>query len=93
MASIFYTTSILPTSATNKTVTWSVTEVTGEITTKATINAATGEFTPLELGQVKIIATATDGSGVTGEKTITIVEPTVLVTSIVIEGPDTVTLE
>ena len=59
--------SILPTDATTKTVSWSVVDVTG----KASISTS-GLVTAEKDGTVKAIATATDGSGIKGELTITI---------------------
>ena len=58
---------ITPTNATNKAVTWSVTNDTGS----ATISN-TGLLTATGVGTVTVKATAQDGSGVFGEKTITI---------------------
>ena len=65
--------SVLPEIATNKTVTWSSSDP-----TKATVNETTGEVTAVELTgdtPVNIIATATDGSGVTATCTVTIKAP------------------
>lgn len=58
---------VLPGNATTQTVTWSVTNVTG----KATISS-TGKLTAVSDGTVIVRATATDGSKVYGEVTITI---------------------
>ncbi|MDP3914540.1 MAG: Ig-like domain-containing protein [Bacteroidota bacterium] len=69
--------SILPTDATTKTVSWSVVNVTG----KASISAS-GLLSAEKDGTVKAIATATDGSGVKGELTITISNQVVPVESI-----------
>jgi hypothetical protein len=54
-----------PVDATDKTVTWSVISVTGE----AIINDS-GLLTGISPGEVLVIATANDGSGVTGELTV-----------------------
>ena len=65
--------SVLPEIATNKTVTWSSSDP-----TKATVNETTGEVTAVELTgdtPVSITATATDGSGVYGECTVSIKAP------------------
>jgi endo-1,4-beta-D-glucanase Y len=59
---------VLPDSAFNKTVEWSVTEGTGT----ATISE-NGLLTPLTPGTVTVVADATDGSLVTGQVTITII--------------------
>ena len=61
---------VYPSDATNQTVIWSVSNGTG----KATIST-TGKLTAVSDGTVTVNATATDGSGVVGEKTITISEP------------------
>lgn len=55
---------VLPTNATNRTVSWSSSD-----TTKATVNASTGEVTGVAAGTVTITATA---GGKTGTKTITV---------------------
>lgn len=58
---------VSPNDATTQTVTWSVVNGTG----KATISS-TGKLTAVSDGTVIVRATATDGSGIYGEKTITI---------------------
>jgi uncharacterized protein YjdB len=58
---------VLPLNAYNKTVTWSVTNLTGQ----ATISAS-GLLTAAANGMVRVTATANDGSGVTGQKDIKI---------------------
>lgn len=58
---------VAPSDATTQTVTWSVTNITGE----ATISS-TGKLTAVANGTVTVIATANDGSGIYGETTITI---------------------
>jgi hypothetical protein len=60
---------VLPTDAANRTVTWSVAAVTGA----ATIDASTGLLTGTAVGAVIVTASATDGSGVTGSETITVI--------------------
>ena len=62
---------VLPNAATNSSVTWSVTNGTGT----ANINAA-GLLTGITAGTVEVKATANDGSGIFGVKTITITKPT-----------------
>jgi uncharacterized protein YjdB len=75
------TATVLPTNATNKTVTWSITNGTGQ----ATISA-TGVVTAVANGTVTARATATDGSGVYGELVITISGQIIPVTSITVTG-------
>jgi uncharacterized repeat protein (TIGR02543 family) len=58
---------VSPSDATNQTVTWSVSNGTGE----ATISS-TGKLTAVSNGTVIVKATAKDGSGVIGEMTVTI---------------------
>lgn len=53
---------ILPTDATDTTVTWSVVNGTGT----ATINAVTGVLSAVTSGTIQVVATANDGSGVVG---------------------------
>ncbi|OME87774.1 hypothetical protein BK120_00090 [Paenibacillus sp. FSL A5-0031] len=62
---------VLPANASNKDVTWSVYEVDGTATGKATIDV-NGLLTALKDGKVKVVATATDGSAVMGTKAFTI---------------------
>ncbi|MBO5641060.1 MAG: Ig-like domain-containing protein [Prevotella sp.] len=64
------TANVLPSSTTNKTVTWSSAD-----NTIATVNAS-GIVTGVADGEVEITATATDGSGVTGTYTVTVVTRT-----------------
>jgi uncharacterized protein (TIGR02145 family) len=61
---------LLPDNANNKSVTWSVTNSTGQ----ATINS-TGLVTAVAYGTVTARATANDGSGIFGSLAITILEP------------------
>ncbi|MEQ2457553.1 InlB B-repeat-containing protein, partial [Flavonifractor hominis] len=62
---------VLPEDATDKSVTWSVTAEDGSDTALASIDGS-GLLTAGEAeGVVKVVATANDGSGVTGEKLIT----------------------
>lgn len=75
------TAAVLPATATNKEVTWSLVNGTGT----ATISQ-TGLLTGTKEGAVTVKATASDGSGVEGSLLITIVEEQVPVTSIFIAG-------
>lgn len=59
---------VLPANATDKTVTWSVTDITGS----ATIDATTGVLTSVMAGAVTVTATAKDGSGIIGNAEIVI---------------------
>jgi uncharacterized repeat protein (TIGR02543 family) len=61
-----------PGDATNRKVTWSVTNGTDTNKTGQASISSTGLLTPLANGQVTVRATATDGSGVYGEKVVTI---------------------
>jgi uncharacterized protein YjdB len=72
---------VLPSSATNKTVTWSIINGTGQ----ATINSS-GLVTAVDNGTVTAIATANDGSGVYGSMIITNSNQFVPVTGIVVTG-------
>jgi len=71
---------VLPSEAKDKSFTWSVVNGTGS----ATISGS-GLLTPTYVGTVSVRAAANDGSGVCGEKIITITNP---VTAIVISGKD-----
>ncbi len=75
------TATVAPTTATNKTVTWSVVNGTGQ----ATINT-TGLVTAVSSGTVTARATANDGSGVVGSLVITISTQNVAVTGITVTG-------
>lgn len=68
---------VLPTNATDATITWSVTNGTGE----ATIDAS-GLLSGVAAGTVTVMASANDASGVTGTLEITIVQSTVLVSQV-----------
>ena len=72
---------ILPSNATNKSITWSIINVTGQ----ATINSS-GLVTAVASGTVTARATANDGSGVTGTLTITISNQLIAVTGITVTG-------
>ena len=74
-------TSILPDNATNKTVSWTITNGTGQ----ATINT-TGLVTAVSDGTVTARATANDGSGIYGTLVITIASQLKPVTSITVTG-------
>ncbi len=75
------TATVTPANATNKTVTWSIINGTGQ----ATINSS-GVVTAVSNGSVVARATANDGSGVFGDITITISNQVVPVTGISISG-------
>ena len=75
------TATVLPADATNKTVTWSVVNGTGQ----ATINS-TGLVTAVSNGTVTARATANDGSGVIGSLIITISGQVIPVTGITVSG-------
>ncbi|MCK5136235.1 MAG: Ig-like domain-containing protein [Bacteroidales bacterium] len=81
-----FTEEVLPANATNKDITWSVTNQTGE----ATITQG-GLLTAVSEGTVNVVATAQDGSGVTGSMQITITDPTVLVSQINVTSAGDVT--
>ncbi len=66
------TAEVTPEDATDKSVTWSVENGTGT----ATISAG-GELTATGAGTVTVVATADDGSGVTGELEITVTTPVI----------------
>jgi len=72
---------ILPSNATNQSVTWSITNVTGQ----ATISSS-GLVSAVDNGTVRARATANDGSGVYGELVITISNQVIPVTSITVTG-------
>ena len=74
---------VLPSSATNKAVTWAVSDA-----TVAAISE-TGLLTPLKNGTITVTATAKDGSGISKQVTITITGitgPVILATSVTIGG-------
>lgn len=73
--------SVLPENATNKSVSWSITNGSGQ----ATINAS-GLVTAVTNGTVTARATANDGSGIYGTMTITIASQLIPVTAITVTG-------
>ncbi|MGB8489762.1 MAG: Ig-like domain-containing protein, partial [Bacteroidales bacterium] len=73
---------ITPSNATNQTVTWSISNGTGQ----ATISSS-GLVTAVANGTVTARATANDGSGVYGTLTITISNQIIPVTGITVTGP------
>jgi uncharacterized protein YjdB len=75
------TASVLPANATNKTVSWSSSDV-----GVATVNASSGVVTGVAAGTADIIATAQDGSAVTGQAEITVTNQPV--TGIVVSLPN-----
>jgi uncharacterized protein YjdB len=72
---------VLPSNATNKNITWSITNSTG----RATINAS-GLVSALENGTVTAKATANDGSGVYGTLSLTLSNQFIPVSSITVTG-------
>ena len=77
------TASILPNDATNKELTWSVSDQ------SIAVISETGLLTGIKNGTVKVTAAAKDGSGIKGERTYTVsgfTVPTVLVESITISA-------
>mgnify|MGYP006305976289 CR=1 FL=1 len=77
---------VLPGDATNKDITWSVENQTGE----ATIDQS-GLLTATLAGTVNVVATAQDGSGVTGSMQITITDQIIPVTQINVSSAGGVT--
>ncbi|MGI6339916.1 MAG: beta strand repeat-containing protein [Bacteroidales bacterium] len=75
------TATVTPANATNKTVTWSIINSTGQ----ATINSS-GVVTAVSNGTVTARATANDGSGVSGQLVITISGQTIPVSGITVTG-------
>lgn len=73
---------VLPSDATNKSVSWSVVNVTGQ----AAISAS-GLLTAQKDGTVKALATANDCSGIKGELTITISNQLISIESITLSSP------
>lgn len=80
---------VLPAHADNKSVVWSVANENGTATDKAAISAG-GLLTAIKDGVVKVIATANDSSGVTGEALITISGQQSNVTAATLIGPEAV---
>ena len=78
---------VLPSNATNKTVTWSITGGSAY----GSVNSSTGLLTAVANGTVTIMATANDGSGVYGTATVTISNQRIPVTSITISGGNAIT--
>jgi len=72
---------VLPANATNRTVSWSITNGTGQ----ASISL-TGLVTAVSAGSVTAMAMANDGSGVSGTFSIAIVIPIIHVTGIAVTG-------
>lgn len=80
-----FSTVVLPNNATDRTVTWSVSN------TSVAVISETGLLTPLDNGTVTITAKANDASGISVEKVVTIsgvTGPPVFVESISITGTD-----
>ncbi|MFD0990118.1 Ig-like domain-containing protein [Mariniflexile jejuense] len=76
---------VLPNNATDKTVTWSVSNE------SVAVISTSGLLTPMDNGTVTVTATANDDSGISAEKVITIsgvTGPAVFVESISVTGTD-----
>jgi uncharacterized protein YjdB len=73
---------VLPTNASNKTITWSITNGSG----LASINSSTGLVTATDNGTVTVRATANDGSGIYGTVVLTISNQSMPVSSITVTG-------
>lgn len=73
--------SVLPSNATNHTVTWSVINGTGQASV-----SSSGMLTAIANGTVTAVAAANDGSGIHGSLAITISNQVVLVSSITVSG-------
>jgi len=73
------TATVSPSGATNKAVTWSSSDV-----TVATVDA-NGTVTGVAEGKAKIVATAADGSGVTGSAKVTVTDSAIAVTKVVLK--------
>ncbi|NOV03591.1 NPCBM/NEW2 domain-containing protein [Paenibacillus planticolens] len=74
--------SVLPANATNKSLTWAVYETDGvNLTDKATIHT-NGVLTAKKNGIVKVVATATDGSGIQGSSYVVITGQTQMPTEV-----------
>ena len=76
-----YTAIIAPEEATDQSVTWSIENITGEA-----IIDQNGLVTAIAPGIIKVIASANDGSGITGEKDVLITEDPIFVESILVQG-------
>jgi mannan endo-1,4-beta-mannosidase len=76
---------IIPNTALNQNVTWSVINITGE----ATINSS-GVLTPVSEGTVRVVATAVNG--VEGVRNVTVISARVPVETVTITGPSSVAL-
>lgn len=80
-----YTATVYPTDATNKTITWSVENITGQ----ATINSS-GVMTALAAGTVSVVARS--NNQIQGTKIVTITAGRIDVDSVTISGPSSVAL-
>jgi mannan endo-1,4-beta-mannosidase len=80
-----YQATVLPSSATDTAVAWSVIETTGQ----ATITDG-GLLEPIAIGQVKVVATS--ANGIEATKTVTIIAGHIQVETVTILGPDQVAL-
>jgi uncharacterized protein YjdB len=73
---------VLPSNASNKAVTWSITSGSG----RAYINSTSGLVTATDNGNITVRATASDGSGIYGALVITISNQVITVTGITVTG-------
>uniref|UniRef100_UPI0015550F3A Ig-like domain-containing protein n=1 Tax=Saccharibacillus deserti TaxID=1634444 RepID=UPI0015550F3A len=81
---LLFSADVTPINATNRNVTWSVTGGTGT----ATIDPASGLLTAQTPGTVTVTATASDGSNVTGSRTVTVQAAEIPITAVTISTPD-----
>lgn len=92
-STITLTATTSPSSADDRTVSWSITSGSSRASITSQTDTSTGGRAVISLnsaGSVTVRATANDGSGVYATRTITITEPEVLVTSVSISGSTTV---
>lgn len=84
-----YSIVIAPANATDKTVTWSIIDAQNDPETTLTGRAlidTDGNVTPTQIGTIKVVATANDGSGIQATKVVTIVSTPILVETIAFES-------
>lgn len=81
-----YTAAVVPDSAEEQSVVWSVTDPSGQETQLAEIDSATGILKALKTGKIRVTAKAVDESGISGSLDVEIVKDAILVDTIVIQG-------